>query len=73
MELQTGFILDFINCQLRLNQMMSSRASAWIHVQFDECSLKNQSSNEPDSPRPKLNASKISKPHVCDGLGDYER
>ena len=30
-ELQTGFIFNFINSQLRLNQIMSSEAPGWIH------------------------------------------
>ena len=53
--------------------MMSSRAPAWIHIEFTQFSTKNQSNNEPQSPRLNLNAYKVSKPYVCKGLDNYER
>ena len=72
-ELQTGLILTLINFQLRFNPIMSSRAQAWIHIQFDQFSIENQSNNEPESRRVNLNAHTVSNPYVCDGLGDCER
>ena len=45
-ELQAGFILDVRNVQLRVNQIMSSRALSWIHIKFDESSDGNLSNSE---------------------------
>ena len=46
LEPQATFISDLIHFQLRSNQIMSSWAPGWIHIKFDELSIKNQSNNE---------------------------
>ena len=72
-ELQTGLIFNFINVELRLSEIMSCRALAWIHIKFDQFTIMDQANNEPEPPRLILNAYKVSKPYVCNGLDDYER
>ena len=51
---------------------MSFRALAWIHSKSDQFSIKNQSNNEPETPRISLNAYTVSKPYIRTGLDDSE-
>ena len=71
-ELQTGFIFNLIDSQLRLNRRISSWARGWIHNQFESFSIENESNNELESPRLNLNAWTASKPYVGNGLDDYD-
>ena len=62
-----------INSHFRLNQMVTSRDPAQIHIECDQFAMKDQSNNEPESPRLNVKAHNVYKPYECNGLDEYER
>ena len=44
-ELQAWFLWNSITFQLRINWRMAPRAPGWIHMEFNDCSIKNQWQN----------------------------